>query len=118
RVPPQKVQQDIRQEQERSRDAGFDTQVSAYLARLLARYNGRDTEAINDHLDAIAGALQGLAQGSIRMLFGGSVAKHTHVDGLSDVDSLVLLSRQDLAGNTPRAMLAAFRDALGQRFPE
>jgi hypothetical protein len=54
-----------------------------------------------------------------QILLAGSVAKHTYVDGLSDVDALVLLDRTELAGKPPKALLKDFekslRDALAQQ---
>jgi hypothetical protein len=51
------------------------------------------------------------------MIFGGSVGKHTYVDGLSDVDALVCLKDQDLAALTPAEVLSRFADAVRQRLP-
>ena len=52
------------------------------------------------------------------LLFGGSVAKHTYVDGLSDIDALVILNQSELKDMTPAQVKAYFaqrlRDRLGQ----
>jgi hypothetical protein len=69
----------------------LDTELNGFLATQLASFNGRDTELVQRRLDAIEEALDDAALGVDRLLFGGSVAKHTYVDGLSDVDALVVL---------------------------
>jgi predicted nucleotidyltransferase len=45
-------------------------------------------------------------------LFGGSVAKHTYVDGLSDIDSLLVINGSDLAEGTPREALKKIEKIL------
>jgi len=52
------------------------------------------------------------------LLFGGSVAKHTYVDGLSDIDSLVILNKTDLADATPNEVKKYFVERLKERFPK
>ena len=52
------------------------------------------------------------------MLFGGSVQKHTFVDGLSDVDVLVVLNDSSLADSSPAEVLAYFHDRICQRLPD
>lgn len=44
-------------------------------------------------------------EGAFDQLFGGSVAKHTYVDGLSDIDALVIISGTDLEGDAPAKVL-------------
>jgi len=45
------------------------------------------------------------------------VAKHTDVDGLSDVDALVTLDRQDLIGKPPKEVLDTFLRTLLDKLP-
>jgi hypothetical protein len=51
------------------------------------------------------------------ILLGGSVAKHTDVDGISDVDALAILDRKDLAGQDPHAVLDSFYNMLDVNLP-
>ena len=53
--------------------------------------------------------------GAIDQLFGGSVAKHTYVDGLSDVDSLIILNETSLEKKTPHDALLLMEHALQKR---
>ena len=91
RYDPQRIKELIRSAEERTRDTGYETDVSQGLADLLATYNDRDVDTIAARLDEIKELLEDEIEGSVDLRFGGSVAKHTYVDGLSDVDSLVFL---------------------------
>jgi len=90
----------------------FDAEVNDRLGERFAALNARDTEKINRYLDDILAALKGDVDGVERTLFGGSVAKSTYVEGLSDIDALVLLDRTDLQDATPERVREQFRLAL------
>lgn len=94
--------------------AKLESDVNALLNEQLALINSRDTELINTRLDGIQAALGERLADLDRLLFGGSVAKHTYVDGLSDVDSLVVLRAQALDADTPEALRNAIARALNQ----
>jgi hypothetical protein len=79
----------------------FQTELGALLSGLLADYNNRDHALVEKRIEPIAEALCGEYSGSIDRLFGGSVAKHTYVDGLSDIDCLITIDGGDLADHTP-----------------
>lgn len=94
------------------RDQERDIAVNEVLSEALAGFNDRDVEGTRERLDAIQEALDGLAIDVNRLLFGGSVAKHTYVDGLSDVDALVVV---DAPGVGPGQLVERFRAALEGR---
>lgn len=97
-----RVREDLRRQE-------IEAELNDTLAQELAGYNDRDAGLVQDRLDAISEAL---AEGALeidRLLFGGSVAKHTYVDGLSDVDALVVLDDQ---GAAPHELVERFRQAL------
>jgi hypothetical protein len=100
-------------EEERQR---FETDLNEFIKILLARYNDRDREATRDHIESIAKILGDTAEIET-ILLGGSVAKHTEVDGISDVDALVILDRSDLAGKDPNTVLNSFFDTLDVNLP-
>lgn len=89
-----------------------DVAVNEVLSEALRRFNDRDVELTRDRLEAIQEALGPLAVGVDRLLFGGSVAKHTYVDGLSDVDALVVI---DAADASPDQLVERLRTSLAQR---
>ena len=106
-----KVEQAQEQEQQR-----LDGDVNDFLQRLLARFNDRDIDASQRRLADIERVL-GEEVEVDRMLLGGSVAKHTDVDGISDVDALVILRREELAGRSARELLDYFFESLNQALP-
>jgi hypothetical protein len=114
--PSESIQRRIERAREQERQR-LDGQVNDLLRRLLAEYNDRDKDKIADHLSKIESCLTGTVEID-RILFGGSVAKHTDVDGLSDVDALVILDRQDLAGKPPTEVLDAFLRMLRDNLPQ
>jgi len=95
--------------------AAFETELQSEFAALLAKYNARNTAEIADRLDYIKNALHDQIQSSFDTLFGGSVAKHTYVDGISDVDSMLVVSGS-LAEKDPGTIIqtvaTTIRDAL------
>src|SRR4051812_23536260 len=87
--------------------AELERDVNALLAAELSEINNRDVDLIGRRLDEIKDALGDKLVDFDRLLFGGSVSKHTYVDGLSDVDSLVVLKPEALDGDSPQALRAA-----------
>jgi hypothetical protein len=110
RYEPPRSTEEIRREVEESlRRAQLDSEVNNLLTSELAEVNARDVELVNERLDEIKESLGDKVQGFDRLLFGGSVAKHTYVDGLSDIDSLVVLDAGAVEGEDPadlRSVLA------------
>jgi hypothetical protein len=93
-------------------------EVNSVLNAELGEINSRDTDQIREYLDAIEDAIRDRVEEFDRLRFGGSVAKHTHVDGLSDVDSLVVLdseSHADISSADARKEIAdVLRARLGR----
>ncbi len=112
------MQRKIRESEEKTDSEAFETKVSAEIDTLLVNYNNRDTNAIKSHIDNIVKAIQKEIEGTCNIIFGGSYQKHTYVDGLSDIDSLVLLNNSELINKTPNEVLKYFSDILKERFPE
>lgn len=104
---------DDAQEKERQR---LDGEVNALLNDLLARYNSRDTDATKNKLEKLSDII-GEKTEIDQILFGGSVAKHTEVNGLSDVDALVILDRSDLQGKSPKELLNVLYQTLNAKLP-
>jgi len=93
----------------------FEIEVDSQIGSLLAEMNNRPVDKINSFLDEIRDCLGEELERPVRLLFGGSVAKHTYVDGLSDVDALVLLSSTDLVGKSPEDVKEYFFRQLKSR---
>lgn len=100
----------IQEARQRERER-LDFDVNGLLQSFLANFNSRDRDLTTKRLDALK-ALVGERAEVDRILFGGSVAKHTEVDGLSDVDALVVLDRDDLRGASAQQVREAFFKTL------
>ena len=91
--------------------------VNAALGDLLAQYNDRPVELIGERLDSIQEAIEDSLETIVDLRFGGSIEKHTYIDGLSDVDALVILRDEELASRTANEVLEAFAETLRRELP-
>ena len=107
----------LRKAEQEAQEQAYRVEVETLLGRALAGANARDVDAVAAHLGSIQQALEKDIDGVVDLLFGGSVAKRTYVDGVSDVDALVLVNDSDLAGRDPRAVCNYILGRLGERFP-
>jgi len=114
KVDPKDINRDLRR---RSTSVEYENEVAGFLTSLLVAFNDRDTVAINTHLEEIRKALEKEIEGTVDLNYGGSVAKHTYVDGLSDIDSLVVLNKSELENKSPQEVLDYFHGRLCDRFP-
>lgn len=115
---PEQFRNLVRKSEDKTIEAAFEAELSRTLAELLGRFNGRDTSLVNDRLDEIKSTMQEAIDGSFDQLYGGSVAKHTYVDGLSDVDSLMVISGSDLEKSTPQSVLARMEQIIRKGLKE
>jgi len=96
----------------------YETELSSYLQDLLADLNSRDPEVVNSHLRTIQDALSQETEEAIPLLQGGSIKKHTYVDGLSDVDVLAIVNNSALENESPSRVRDYFADRLRERLPK
>jgi hypothetical protein len=97
--------------------AEFKAELNDFLGDVLREANVRDAEATNRHLDTVRRALENLLEESIELRFGGSVIKHTYVDGISDVDLLAVVSRDTAVDANPQQLIGDFATAIRDRLP-
>jgi SMODS domain-containing protein len=105
------LQRRIREAKEQAEKQRLDADVNELIVDHLMICNQRDPKKIQEYLESIRTVLDkdcAIEQ----FLFGGSVAKHTDVDGLSDVDALVILDNTDLAGRSAQDLVTAFHRSL------
>ncbi len=112
---PQDLAKLVRKAQDATSVAGFETELSGALTELLGAFNDRDVELVQERLDDIKLALEGSIEGTIDQMFGGSVAKHTYVDGLSDIDSLLIINDSGLETASPRDAIEQITSILQAR---
>ena len=92
-------------------------QVDAYLREKLRDYNDRDAEAINRHIRGLRDALEQSGNDVLPTRFGGSVSRYTYVDGLSDVDVLLIVNDSSLSGRDPRVVIQRMAELIQHRMP-
>ena len=114
---PSDLAKAVRDAQDNTDKKQFDTEVAKVIGSLLAACNDRDTDAVNAHLQGIKKALNKEIDGAVETCFGGSVGKHTYVDGLSDVDALVLLNGSELEDTMPQEVKDYFLARLREHLP-
>ena len=99
-------------DRDETRRAEHNSNVNSTLGDLLAQYNDRDVDLIGERLDAIQDAIEESLETTVDLRFGGSVAKNTYVDGLSDVDTLAILRDEELASLNANQVLEIFAETL------
>ncbi|MCG8557393.1 MAG: nucleotidyltransferase [Proteobacteria bacterium] len=97
--------------------AEYEAAVASLLGDALSNLNERDTEAVASHLETIKKALEKDVEGTLDLLFGGSVAKNTYADGISDVDAMVILDGSELAGKSPEEVCQYLLTRMRERLP-
>jgi predicted nucleotidyltransferase len=113
---PDKYRQILRETQESTRDAQYETEVNSLIGERLGEYH-RDTDTTREHLEEIKDILQEDDIGTIELQYGGSVRKHTYVDGLSDVDILVEINKTELVDESHRTVLRYIKQRLTEDSP-
>lgn len=107
----------IRASEAASRDERFDSEITREINTLLSEVNNRDAELVQKHLSEIRKALESEIDGYLTFRYGGSVSRHTYVDGISDIDSLVILNYSGLENKSPGEVKEYFFDRLKKRYP-
>jgi hypothetical protein len=114
---PERVLRELRATEQNTDQLEYEAECNRELQELLSAFNNRDAEAIARHLESIKGALNDDVEGSVDLRYGGSVAKHTFVDGLSDVDLLVLINKSALAELSPDGVKSYLAKRMLEEFP-
>jgi len=107
----------LREAKDESRAAGHDAEVNELLAEVLKEANQRASDKIAQHIETIEKALANELEDTIELRFGGSVQKHTYVDGLSDVDMLAIVRRQVAEKTSPKDLIQSFAAGIHSRLP-
>jgi Second Messenger Oligonucleotide or Dinucleotide Synthetase domain len=109
-----KLAEAVRKDTEES-GAEYQVALAGYFSELLGAFNGRDVELVHKRLDQIKESLQDELESTFDQIFGGSVAKHTYVDGLSDIDSLLVINGSKFENENPEKVLKQIVAILRQR---
>jgi SMODS domain-containing protein len=114
---PEQLAKQVRQAEDDTTIKVFEADLNALLGELLSTANSRDVGLVQERLDDIKDELSDSLEGSLDFLFGGSVAKHTYVDGLSDIDSLLVLNGTGLEREKPSTALTKVADIVRAAAP-
>ena len=87
-------------------------QINGYLRNRLREYNRRDTKATDRHIRGLRSILESGGNHALPTRFGGSVTRHTYVDGLSDVDLLLTINDSSLSGQSPKVVIRKMADLI------
>lgn len=99
---------------EKTQSAEYESTVNEHINQRLADYNARDADKTRQHLDDIKATIEKDLGTTISLRFGGSISKHTYVDGLSDSDILVLIDKTELSDKTPAQVLQYIKERLSE----
>lgn len=109
---PKSLAEQVRKSEIEAKDEEFNSALAQEFSTLLSGYNDRDTELVRARLDECQEAIGQNTEGNIDQIFGGSVAKNTYVDGMSDIDSLTLFDRKELHGRSPSEVLSDMANSV------
>lgn len=115
RIDPSRLRSEIDQAISDTERQKREVEIDRCLNDLLGAFNSRDYVRTSKYLREIESALSEEIDGMETLLFGGSVAKHTYVDGLSDIDSLVIIDREEIEPARPSEVLADFAGAIREQ---
>ena len=78
---------------------------------LLARYSHRNNVSIRRHIEGLCSALR--RDGNVvQAIYGGSVSRGTDVNGISDVDILLVVNQSSLINRPPSRVIDYVRETL------
>jgi len=117
-VEKKTIIQKIQEADGKTDQSNYELEINNLLTSFLGQFNNRDTELIQQHITTILNALNDQIEGNILTKFGGSVNRHTHLNGISDVDALVILNNSELANRSPQEVIDYFYDVLTTRLPK
>jgi len=92
-------------------------EINEYIQSLLSKLNSRNIEQVQQHLRTLIDAIEKDLDGTVSLLFGGSVSKSTYAQGLSDIDVLVQVNNSDLDTSNPEEALSYFISRIKDRLP-
>lgn len=107
-----KIRRKLQASERQISDATFSVAVSEFLDTLLFKYNNRDVNAANERINEVVHKLEGVIDGEFDIRNGGSVAKHTYVDGLSDIDALLIVNDSELEDRKPQTVIGKIAAVL------
>ena len=113
RRSPDEIAKAVKVSREKLVSESFQAELGGLMGSQLSAYNNRDVGLVQERLGEIKAQLSKVLEESFDHLYGGSVAKKTYVDGLSDIDSLLVIDDTSLADKSPADALDRMVGILG-----
>ena len=118
KLKPEDIQKEVKKSLDRTKKEEFDTKIANLIRGLLIQYNNRNPKDIQNKLKEIQKIIEKDIEDTINLKFGGSISKHTYVDGLSDVDLLILVNNTELLNKTPEQIQDFFLSKLRKKLKD
>lgn len=112
RSSPSGIERLIQQTEGRIEESVYNSQANNLLQEVLKDFNQRDTSKNWEYINGLKDAINEGIEGTVELAFGGSVRKHTYINGLSDVDLLVQINNTSLEQASPREVLSHFESQI------
>jgi hypothetical protein len=113
---PEALQQQIRKAELALAEKDFTPRLTEKLLAVLS-VSHHDAEKTSERLSNVKEILKDELTDSFDLRFGGSVAKHTYVDGFSDVDTLLILRSPEKLP-PPLKFIEEVSEHLGRALPK
>jgi len=94
-----------------------DNEFNSYCENLLAQLSRRNTAAVTGHINGLCQILRQEGE-VIQTMLGGSVRRGTDVNGLSDVDVLLIVNQSSLASRPPAEAIESVRQSIARRLDQ
>jgi hypothetical protein len=115
---PGELARRLRDTEAQTRDEGYETAVNQQLGEFLKDFNARDVVGTRELLDEVKKELGDEIGGTVDLVYGGSVSRHTYLDGLSDTDALVIIEPDDVGRKSPERLKDRFAQRLRELYGE
>lgn len=115
---PGELARRLRDTEAQTRDEGYETGVNQQLGEFLKDFNARDAAGTREILDDLKRELGDEIGGTVDLVYGGSVSRHTYLDGLSDTDALVIIDPDDVGRKSPERLKNRFAQRLHELYGE
>ena len=113
---PGELARNMRDAEAQTRDERFEADVNQQLGEILKDFNTRDVEGTREILDDVRRELADEIGGTIDLIYGGSVSRYTYLEGLSDIDALVIINPSDVGRTSPEGLKDRFAERLRELF--
>lgn len=113
---PEELTRRLRAAEAAARDEDYEARVNQELGESLKDFNSRDAASMRRLLDELKRQLGEEIGGTVDLVYGGSIARHTYLEGLSDCDALVILDADDIGRKSPEALRERFAQRLRELF--